>query len=363
MPHVKDPIRVLHLAESPYFGGINAHICSVVRAFRDRPGVTISVATLPGVHADRWLFDVLGEKYVYELPMASRFDFSVTKRLREYVAREEIDVVHTHNYRATLVASRAKLPIPVVNTSHGMVIDGGLKVRAYQWLELHAMRNLRATVAVSGFVNRWLVSRGVPREKLRTIHNGYEPEPNSRDLDRRTLGIANDATVYLFVGRLAHGKGIREFIDALRGIDGAHAVIVGDGPLRGDSEAVAHAARVAAHFAGIQRDVTPYYRFADVVVLPSRMEALPMTLIEAAAHGKPVVASNVGGIPEVVADSETGLLVKTRDRAQLHDALRKLTNADLRARLGAAAYARWRERFTLNDMADALHSLYREAVG
>lgn len=362
MPDVKEPIRVLHLAESPYFGGIAAHIRSVVRAFRDRPGVTVSVATLPGRRDDRWLFDALGETNVHEVPMAGRFDFAAAGRLRDYVAHERFDVVHTHNYRSTLLAAHARLPVPVVNTSHGMVVDPSLTLRAYRWAELRAMRKLRATVAVSDFVNRWLMSKGVSGEQVRTIHNGYEPEADGRTLERSKLGVPGGATVYLFVGRLAHGKGIREFIDALRGIEQAFAVVVGDGPLRKDSEAVAHAGRVAAHFAGVQRDVSPYYRLANVVVLPSRMEALPMTLIEAAAFGKPVVASNVGGIPEIVVDGETGLLVNVRDHAQLHDALCKLTDTSLHAKFGHAAQARWRERFSLDRMANSLESLYRDVL-
>ena len=355
-------IRVLHLAESPYLGGINAHIASVVRAFDAHPSVGVSVATLPGTRDDRWLFDTLGKAHVHELPMASRFDFGAAQRLREYVAGEGFDVVHTHNYRATVLAAHAKLPVPVVNTSHGMAVGPGLRLRAYQWIERRAMCRLAQTVAVSDFVRQWLVRKGVPAERVQTVYNGYAPGPPDAALDRAALGIADDATVYLFVGRLVHGKGIREFVDALRGIDRAHAVIVGDGPLRADSEAVAHTARVAAHFAGAQRDVAPYYRLADVVVLPSRMEALPMALIEAAAHGRPAVASNVGGIPEVVADGETGLLVRVRDRAGLHDALQRCTDAGLRARLGAAAHARWRELFTLERMAAGLEAVYRGAL-
>ncbi|MBM3289582.1 MAG: glycosyltransferase family 4 protein [Candidatus Hydrogenedentes bacterium] len=362
MQRMDRPIRILHLAESPYVGGINAHIVSVVRAFAGDPSVRVSVAALSGRREDRWLIDALGEKNVDVIPTVAGFDVGARDRVRGYVADGGFDLVHTHNYRATVVAAYAGLPVPVVNTSHGMIVGPGLKLRAYQWLERRAMRRLAQTAAVSDFVRGWLIKKGVSAGQVRIIHNGYAPPPNSAQLDRAALGIARDAVVFLFAGRLVHGKGVREFIDALRGIDGAHAVIVGDGPLRADSEAVAHAARVPTHFAGAQRDVAPYYRLADVVVLPSRMEALPMTLIEAAAHGKPTVASNVGGIPEVVVHDETGLLVKARDRALLHDALRRCMDADLRARLGRAARERWRHRFTLEKMAAALRTLYTDAL-
>jgi glycosyltransferase involved in cell wall biosynthesis len=355
---MSSPIRVLHLAESPYFGGINAHIRSVVNAFREHDRVHIGVATLPGARADRWLFDALGGTEVYELPMTSRFDSGAAKRLREYVAAERYDIVHTHNYRATILASRANLPVPQINTCHGMIAEPGLKLRLYQALECRAMRRLACTIAVSNFVRNWLVRKGLAANQVRVVHNGYEPGPVATTLDRDSLGIPAGAVVYLFAGRLAQGKGVRECVEALRGIDRAFALIVGDGPLRAECEALARHAGVRAHFTGVQPDVAPYYRLADAVVLPSRMEALPMTLIEAAAHAKPAIATNAGGIPEVVADGTTGLLIAPGDAAQLHDALSKLTAPDLRTTLGSAAHAHWREHFTLDHMATALHALY-----
>ena len=360
---VSKPIRVVHLAESPYFGGINAHIRNVYEAFQGSVTVSVRVATLPGKHDDRWLFDVLGDAKVHEVPMRSRLDRTAAARLREYVVAEQIDIVHTHNYRATLLATHARLHVPVVNTCHGMIVGPSLKLRLYQALELRAMRRCAKTIAVSRFVRDWLSKKGLREAHLRVIHNGYQPEANVSAISRSTLGIADDALVFLFIGRLAHGKGIREFLEALRGMHNAVALVVGDGPLRADAEAVAHAGRVKAVFTGAQRDVCGYYEIADVVVLPSQMEALPMVLIEAAAYGKPVVASNVGGIPEVVRNDESGLLVPARDANALRDALEKMHDKNLRERLGTAAHIWWRKQYTRERMAEQLEETYRNVLG
>ncbi|MCC6796436.1 MAG: glycosyltransferase family 4 protein [Candidatus Hydrogenedentes bacterium] len=356
-------MRVLHLAESPYFGGINAHIRNVFEAFHESGAVSVRVASLPGVREDRWLLDALGDSNVYEVPMRSRFDRGAAVRLREYVASEKIDLVHTHNYRATLLATHAGLSVPIINTCHGMVAEPSLKLRLYQALELRAMRRCAATIAVSRYVRDWLLKKGLGEGKVRVIYNGYEPPETIGDLRRSSLGIADDTLVYLFIGRLAHGKGIREFLEALRGMQDAVALIAGDGPLRADAEAVAHAGRVHAVFTGAQREVRGYYEIADAVVLPSRMEALPMVLIEAAAYGKPVVATNAGGISEIVLDGVTGMLVPVRNADALREALIRMRNEELRARMGAAAHARWKELFTRAQMAKELESVYQTVLG
>lgn len=361
--HVNKPIRVLHLAESPYFGGINAHIRSIFEAFRGSETVSVRVATLPGMREDTWLFDTLGESTVYEVPMRSRFDRGAAARLRDYVAAEQIDLVHTHNYRATLLATHAGLSVPVINTCHGMMVEPGLKLRMYQALELRAMRRCANTIAVSQYVRDWLMTKGLREEQVRVIYNGYEPAGTSSMLTRDALGIDRGALVFLFIGRLAHGKGIREFLEALRGMPDATALVVGDGPLRADADAVAHAGRVNAVFAGTQREVSDYYKIADVVVLPSRMEALPMVLIEAASYGKPVVSSKIGGIPEVVLDDVTGKLVPVRDANALRDALETMRDKDLRNRMGAAAHAQWQKRFTRARMTEHLEEVYARVLG
>ncbi|MCC6155288.1 MAG: glycosyltransferase, partial [Candidatus Hydrogenedentes bacterium] len=347
-------IRVLHLAESPYFGGINAHIRNVFESFRESDSVVVRVGSLPGTRGDRWLFDVLGDSRVHEIPMRSRFDRGATARLREYITAERIDLVHTHNYRTTLLATHAGLSVPIINTCHGMIAEPSLKLRLYQALELRAMQRCAKTIAVSHYVRDWLFEKGLRDSQVGVIFNGYEPAETGNTLRRSTLGIADNALVYLFIGRLAHGKGIREFLEALRGMQDAVALIVGDGPLRQDAEAVAHAGRVHAVFTGAQRDVRCYYEVADVVVLPSRMEALPMVLIEAACYGKPAVASDAGGIPEVVKDGVTGMLVPVRDADALREALVNMHDQELRTRMGAAAHTQWQELFTREQMAAAL---------
>ncbi len=356
---------MLLLAESPYLGGITSHLLSIVRAFRDSPRFDICLATLPGRRPDTTLIDqcrTLGIS-IHVLPMAAPFDVRVRRELRDFLTHHAIDLVHTHNYRATFLGHWSGVPVPVVATCHGMAVDAPWRLKAWQWAERRAMRRQVATVACSEFVRDALIRHGLVPERVRVVHNGFAPPDTPyRPLSRSLLDIPEDRLVVLYVGRLVEGKGIALLIDALADGKDATGLILGDGPLRGTLEAGARSVNADVRFAGAIADPTPYYAIADVVALPSRMEALPMTLIEAAAFGKPCVACRVGGVPEVVEDGRTGMLVDMDDVAAIRTALAAYRDPGLREAHGQAARARWRERFSLEVMARRLAEVYDTAM-
>jgi len=168
-----------------------------------------------------------------------------------------------------------------------------------------------------------------------------------------TVGEPDDPPHALYVGRLSEEKGVRELADAARGLP---LVVVGDGPLRSlFPESVGF---VPPHELG------PYYERAAVVVVPSRREGYGMVAREAMAHGRPVVATAVGGLVDAVEDGVTGILVPAADVDALRDALRGLLgDAGLRARLGRAAATRARESFSRAAEVDALLVAYDDARG
>lgn len=393
--------RVLHLADSPYFGGITSHILSVAEAFRDDPDWEIVLATLPGKRNNRTFFEriklsvasaaapfnekardyetIVGALHwqdstliergrelslnVQTIPMASTFDLRVLRRLRTLVREHHIDAVHTHAYRANVIAAAARLPVPVMTTSHGLAVKPSMRLNFWQTLHLREMRQLPAVIACSKFVYKTLASRGVSKDVLRVVHNGcpspVEPEKRIR---RGTYDFPGDKLIALYVGRLAPGKNVELFLEALSKRDDYYGVIAGDGPLFKDLANQA-AANLSCSFVGAVADPSPYYHLADVVVLPTEMEALPMSLIEAAAHGKPVIATNVGGVPEVVLDGVTGILVDGVDDLDgWVDALGRLSDRGMRSRLGCAARARHGEAFSLDSLRFGLAAVYEEVM-
>jgi glycosyltransferase involved in cell wall biosynthesis len=175
--------------------------------------------------------------------------------------------------------------------------------------------------------------------------------PSGVDLPE-SLGEPDDPAHVLFVGRLSEEKGIEELLGATEGIP---RVIVGDGPLR---ERVPDAVGFVA-----PSELGPYYERAAVVVCPSRREGYGVVAREAMAHGRPVVASAVGGLVDAVEDAVTGLLVPPRDPAALRTAIERLLgDPELRARLGAAARDEAERRLSWRTATEATIDAYREAL-
>lgn len=358
------PVRVLVLADSPYAGGITSHILTLAEASRGAPDLDVRLATLPGRRDDRTLIErcEAGATPLWEIPMRGRLDAGVWGRLRAFVRSEQIDVIHTHNYRASLICAPLAGAIPIVNTCHGQVAEPGARLRLYQRLELFAMRRHAATIACSGFVRDWLIRQGLRADRIHVVPNAVA-DPLERGaaaaVSREAMGVSEDALLLLYVGRLARGKGLPELIACVRARGDVAAVIVGDGPMRDELEA--SAAGLPVRFAGRQNDPGPWYAAADVVVLASEMEAMPMTLLEAAAWGRPVAATRAGGIPEVVEDGVTGALAARPE--DIGAGVDRLRDPDVRAAMGRAARARWERLFAPERMMARLSAVYAAAAG
>jgi glycosyltransferase involved in cell wall biosynthesis len=187
---------------------------------------------------------------------------------------------------------------------------------------------------------------------------------------REELQIPADAIVLAHVGRLAPVKGQRELLEAVASLrtDGLRAVFFGrdlerGGAYRRELELCANELGLGGviHFAGFRADAAAALREADALVLPSWIEGLPLAVLEAMAHAKPVVATAVGGTPEAVLEGQTGLLVPPRDVPALAAALRALIeDEDLRLRLGAAGRERVEARFRATAMTERILQLYDE---
>jgi len=361
---MKERPRVLLLADSPYFGGITTHLMSIARAMAGSP-FEVCMATLPGRRDDIALIDACRRENIvlHEFQMAHALDVAILPQLRRYVVENGIRLVHTHNYRATLLARLARLPVPAINTCHGAAAERSLRVKAWQWAELTAARRNRLTIACSDHVRRWLETRGLDGSRVRVIRNGYAPPAEVKQVTRAEAGVRESDLLVFYAGRLCDGKGVEYLVEAVSGMAGVTMLVAGDGPLRAGLERQAHTAGARVRFLGQIADPGPFYGLADVVVLASRMEALPMVLIEAAAFGRPSIATRVGGVPEVVEHGESGLLVDYGDVKGLRGALEQMRDAATREAMGLRARQIWEERFTPERFAHDLAEAYSDAVG
>jgi glycosyltransferase involved in cell wall biosynthesis len=249
--------------------------------------------------------------------------------LSALVARLQPGVVHTHGYRADVIGgavARARR-VPTVSTVHGFT-GGKRRDRLYQWIQSLALKRADAVIAVSAPLVERLADDGVPRDKIHYIPSGFTPlaDTATRAAARHRLGIRTDALVAGWVGRLSREKGADVMLDALAQSDPRwHLSVIGEGDdfvhLRQQAAKLRVSNRVTWH--GPIANAGSLLTAFDAFVLSSRTEGTPITLLEAMNTGVPIIATRVGGVPDVVGPSQA-LLVPPEQPGLIAQALSEI---------------------------------------
>ena len=324
-----EPIRVLRVIARLNMGGPAIHVSNLAAGLETRGYHTTLVAgsLARGEDSMSFVAERLGVSVVsvpeMEREVAPLHDAQSIRRLTAIMREERPHILHTHTAKAgalaraaALAAGRARPPI-VVHTFHGHVLKGYFgrgRTAFFKQVERTFARSTDVLVAVSPEVRDELVAHGIaPAEKFTVIRLGIPLDERlgdaTADLDyRRLYGIPEDAFVVGWVGRMTGVKDTNAVLEIVRATRerGVPAVLcmVGDGPDRERLEQVAHDLGIArsTYFVGYQEDVAGFYRLFDAFLLPSVNEGTPVSAIEALASGTPVVATRVGGVPDVVTE-------------------------------------------------------------
>ncbi len=297
-------------------------------------------------------------------------------RLRRLLRERHFDLLHSCLYRSHCVARLGRIglgqEIPLVSSEHCI---GETRPR-FTLLANRLTAGMSDRIhAVSRAVGEAVVRRDrIPPGRVKVVVNGIEPlrpAPSGRRRLRATLGITDGEVVFLTVGRLHHEKGTDVLLRALsqmsRGGDIRwKAIVVGAGAERAALMTLAADLGLAGRlfFAGERRRVGPWLEAADLFVLPSREEGLPVAPLEAMARSLAIVATRVGGTPEVVEHGRTGLLVPPEDPAALAGALRRMAlDPAARRSFGRRGRDRVQSEFSLERMAERILDLYCEVLG
>lgn len=366
-------LRVCHLIHALHGGGAEQALLELARA-APGAGLELSVLSLTaaaqGRYADRLrALDVP----VLELDLPSRWDARALRRALAAVRAAGPDLVHTHLKHADLVGAfvARRLGLPMVSTLHLLEDRPGAQDRAKSWLAGQArMRIADLTIAVSDALRLWYVDRfRADPHRVVTLRNGVAPPdrlgPRATTELRASLGVRADAVLVAMVGLLRPGKGHADLLAALQRVPAAtrlHVLIVGDGELEPALRRAAADLPVPVTFTGYRTDVPALLEATDLVVHPSHFDALPTSLIEALAAGRPIVATAVGGIPEIVTP-DAGRLVPPGTPGALAGALLELAaDPAARARLGTAGRRRYEQEFEAGAWAARLHGHYRRVL-
>lgn len=366
-------VKVLQLiSSSGYYGAENMllNLC----ASQEQSGCENSLLIFYNVHVPNVEFYERARRRGLSVRMVhcnGRADWRAVRQIEECIQQDAVDLVHTHGYKADLYGYLAawRCHKPVVATCHNWV-GGTAALGIYNHLDRIALKKFNALAAVSDTVAQRLLAFGVPAEKIKTIANGInvtafehaEPLP---------LFKAQGGTVVLgMVARLDLQKGFDYLLQAARELcktfQGLKIIIAGEGPDRSAIEAMIHQYGLQSKviLAGQQSNMPAVYAAMDIFVLPSLNEGLPMTVLEAMAASKPVIATRVGAIPSVIKDGESGLLVDPKDSEGLRNAIAMLLNdPELRRRLGDQAHAWVSRNYTAGAMAVKYREMYEEVLG
>lgn len=386
------PIKVLRVIARLNVGGPALHVAYLTEGLAGRGYETTLVAGSLAPGEESMAF-VAAERGVRIEPLvdlhreiAPLRDLRAIFRLAKLIRRERPQILHTHTAKAgavgrlaALLAGPARPPI-VVHTFHGHVLRGYFSAPlefGFRLLERLLAYWTTALVAVSPQVRDDLVALGVaPASKFTVVRLGIELERRVRDEEgagletRRLMGVPPEAFVVGWVGRMTAVKRTEDLLRALRrlvdlGVD-ARLCLVGDGPDREPLEQKAHELGVVRRclFVGYQDDVAPFYDAFDAMLLPSANEGTPVSAIESLAAGCPVVATRVGGVPDVVRDGVDGFLAEVGDAETMAGRLAELAaDPERRRAMGASGRDRVFERYAVDRLVDDIDRLYRTLLG
>ena len=360
-------IKVIQLVEDLSVGGLEKVVFEIAR-FIDKERFDIEVWCVARggpiseeIKKDGILVSVL-DIHTYHNPA------NVLKMVR-LLKKARPDIVHSHGYYAAVIgriASRfARVPAVIAHVHNTYWNYAARNLFMEFSLSYITDKIVCCSNAVRDFVLQY---EKVSPKKVITVYNSIDIERFRRPVEKtrlkRSLGIAEDETVVISVASLTPKKGHRYLLEALGAIDAKHKVrllVVGTGPLRAELENYVHRKQLGAKviFLGVRDDIPGLLGISDIFAMPSLIEGFGIATAEAMAAGLPVLATNVGGTPEVVSDGVSGILVPSKDPVALAEAITSLIlDKETAERMGREGYKIAKERFSVETMVSKIEKLY-----
>lgn len=369
------PIRVLELRSVRGAGGGPEKTILLGAARSDPRDVRVTVCYIRDARDAEFRIDkrarALGVDYV-EVTERHSFDPAIWPQLRRIVHERQIDIVHAHEHKTDLLAlllARTQHVVPLA-TAHGWS-GTSFKEGLYYYFDRRLLPRYPMVIAVSEPIRQTILKRGAAPGRVRRIPNGidhrdFRRDPSVRARVRGALGIADDAVVIGGVGRLEPVKRFDVMLDALARLPHRPLVLlVGEGTARDQLAARATSLGIAdrLHLTGHREDARDLHQAFDVFVQSSDSEGVPNAVLEAMALETPVVATDVGGTREVIANEVDGLLTPRRDPDALATAIsRTLADRSATARRVAAARARIECELSFDARTKAVEAIYEALV-
>ncbi len=358
----------------PTEGGIGRHIITLVGGLKEEFDVTVACPQKSALE------DKLVSENIKTLPLpldgevSLKKDYASFNILRKFMRKEQVHLAHAHGAKAALIARPAALwaGVPSIYTVHNSIFNENWpawKNNMAAVVEHILSWPTGCILTVSNALGEEIKYRQkISYSKIKVIHNGIQfnsfGNSNFQHKFKEKLNIPPSRTVIGTVARMAPQKGLSVLIDAAEQLIGkynVHFLIVGDGPLRGELEERIRLSSINDYFTltGVVKDITQAYSAMNIFVLPSITEGLPFTILEAMAFSLPVVATSVGGVPEIIKPGECGFLVPPGDHIELASKIAYLIDCPgIRSEFGYRGRQRVHDKFDASKMIGETKGIY-----
>jgi len=370
-----DKIIVAHIRDSGGIFGAERVILNIGRNIDKKYKVILICLRSPDGKSDllKKKAEEIGMK-VISVDVNSKMDFSSIKHIREILKSQQVKILHSHDFKANLYGLIASndLGIKRILTSGGTTKDSIMKKFYVYMDETFTYRFYDNIVAVSREIYNKLLKKNIHMGKLVIVENGID-ESLYYDADRtqsnNPFPVNNTNKVFAVIGRLFPDKAHRYFIDAFSDIKKAYpksvALIIGEGPSEEEirKKIIDLKLEDSVFLCGVRKDMMYVYKNIDYLVLPSLTEGLPYVLLEAMLFKVPVLATDVGGIPNIVINDVTGYLVPAGDAQSLKNGMEKMLNNPEKSReMADKGYRLVNEKYSARRMAEGYRRLYDSVI-
>ncbi len=366
-------ISVALFTDAPYEGGAERYLQLLARGI-ERHGFNPVLITAGGGGLERLRGEMRREGFdVFDAPFDPIRNPATAYSMMRLFGAIEPSILHINlpgpfNAAYSLLAPIARLAGVghIVTTEHLPMVPSFAKSRL---LKGFSTKFVDAAITVSrDNVDHLMRQHGIPADKIRVVYNGIPDPRGTMKVDvRGEHDIPVDSILVAVIGSLERRKGQATLFGAMRRMPReVHLLVIGEGPEEDDyrETVTRYGLERSVHFLGHRDDVPGILEGIDLLAVPSTLEATPYVILEAMAAGLPVVASAIYGIPELVKEGETGLLVEPENEAMMAEALgRIIARGELAARFGRAARERYEELFTLERSARVTAVVYRDLLG
>lgn len=367
----------MHLIATNFYGGPEKQIIEHFKILDKRKWSCYLTSFLEGSNPNEILeIARINDISSFSIPMGYPLDFFALFKLIKILKSTKINLLLTHGYKADILGLIAAkiVGIPIIAFSRGDTQDN-LKVRFFWKLDHIALRFVNKIIAVSDAQRKKINNLGIGQKNTSVVRNAISvndyPVYSSihRSKFRQKLGINDDAIMVVSAGRMSKEKGQIYLINAIDKIydkiANVYFVFCGDGPDRSKLEEIVSIYKInkICKFVGFRKDLPEFFNAMDIMVLPSLTEGLPNVVLEAFAVRKPVIASNVGGVNEIVIESQNGKLTPPADVECLGKSILELVeSSNKREVFGNNGYNLVKNKFTFQKQLNEIEKIYEDIV-